>query len=198
MLLDIKELSMHPFPLVPVTSMIAIFFTAACSSSTNLPVRLEDGDSGLRDAETTSDSAIEIDAGPNLECNAIAQQGSSVSATGSADPAPKPAGGTTVDGTYVLTSVVGYGSAQAIPYKNRSTLEAKGLVVNVVEDTGKGDVRKTGTGTVVDVTLTLTETCAFPKRKLLIERANFTATATEIRLYGSAGGITLVQTFTKQ
>jgi hypothetical protein len=188
---------MHSSPFVTVTSMIATFFAVACSSST-VPVTREDADAGLRDAATARDAAIEVDAEPDLECNSIAQQGSIVRATGSADPAPKPAGGTTVDGTYVLTSVVGYGSAQAIPYKNRSTLEAKGLVVNVVEDTGKGDVRKTGTGTVVDTTLTLTETCAFPKRKLLIERANFTATATEIHLYGSAGGITLVQTFTKQ
>jgi hypothetical protein len=188
-----QESTMQPPFFVLIAA--AALNTFACSSA-RVPASSSASDAGLN---SDGDAAnIDIDAGPNPECNAVAQEGASVSATGSTSAAPKPTGGTTVDGIYVLTTIVGYGSAQAIPYKNRSTLEARGLIVNVVEDTGKGDVRKTGSGVVTGTTLTLTETCAFPKRRLLTEQASFTASATEILLYGASGGITFVQTFTKK
>ena len=85
-----------------------------------------------------------------------------------------------------------------VDYKSKSTLQATGLTVNVVEDTGSGDVRKTGTGVVSGATLTLTETCAFPARTLRVERADFTATSDRIELFGDVSGRTLVQTFRKR
>ena len=157
------------------------------------------------DAAAAQDAAPETeapdggeDSGRPEECNSLEQAGEFVEARAEAGAAPKPEGGTTRDGVYVLESVVLYGATQAFEYRNKSTLQAAGLTVNVVEDLGRGDTRKTGSGVVSNTTLTLTETCAFPARSLRVERAEFTATADRILLFGAVGGRTLVQTFRKQ
>jgi hypothetical protein len=98
----------------------------------------------------------------------------------------------------VLTATTVYGTQRPIQGRSKSTLEKAGLIVNVVTDDGQGDARKTGNGVVQGTTLNLTETCAFPKRALKVERAAFTATASDIKLYGAAGGLTFEQTYTKQ
>lgn len=138
-----------------------------------------------------------VDSGGRRECNLLAQAGDFVAARTDPGAPPKPAGGVTQDGTYVLASVILYGATQAFDYQNKSTLQATGLTVNVVEDIGRGDTRKTGTGMVSGATLTLTETCAFPARPLRVERAEFTATSEQILLFGAVGRQTLVQTFQK-
>jgi hypothetical protein len=188
--------------LVGQISLCLVFGAAslACSSSAPAPALVPDSGAQEADAAATDAQADagSVDAAPNPECNSLIQLGTAVSASFSKGPAPTPTGGTTVDGMYVLTAIVGYGAGPGFVYSLKSTLEAKGLQVNVVEDNGTGDKRKTGNGVVSNTTLTLTESCAFPKRRLLVEKAAFTATATEISLYGQVGAFTLVQTYTKQ
>jgi hypothetical protein len=189
--------SMHAMEKISLCFIIGAGLLACSSAS---PVISPVPDSGGQDAGATDAQAdtATVDAAPNPECNSLTQLGTAVAVTFNKSPAPPPTGGTTVDGVYVLTSIIGYGTGAAFSLSSKSTLQAKGLEVNVVEDTGTGDKRKTGTGVVQQTALTLTETCAFPKRKLLVEQASFTATATEISLYGQVGPFTLVQTYTKQ
>ena len=176
---------------------------SACASDANeandagsaTPVASDAG--AGEDGAAPAEPDAEPDAGRAGECNALEQAGEFVAARSEPGAAPKPAGGVTEDGRYVLESVVLYGTTQAIDYRNKSTLQTVGLTVDVIEDTGRGDSRKTGTGAVRATTLTLTETCAFPSRPLRVERADFTATADRIELFGAVGGGTLVQTFRK-
>ena len=168
-------------------TVFALAGSAACTSAS----------SGRDMTVAAMDAAAPTDAA-DAQCNSVKQQGSVVTATASADKAPVPAGGTPASGAYVLTSVVEYGASQLIPYQNTSSLEVAGTTVYIVENTGKGDKRKNGDGTVNGTHFTLKETCAFPARSLLVEEADFTATDSQIMLFGAVGAVTLVQTYTRK
>ena len=172
---------------------------SATSSSSSGGAMIDAGEPGDGSSDAGAGATdAGADSGGLRACNAITQAGGFVAARSDPGAPPTPAGGTTNDGLYVLDSIVLYGVTQAFDYKSKSTLQATGLTVNVVEDTGSGDVRKTGTGVVSGATLTLTETCAFPARTLRVERADFTATSDRIELFGDVSGRTLVQTFRKR
>ena len=185
-----------------VATLICLVVATTCGCGTGAA----DGGSGgaITDARGPEDGSPDAgateagaDSGGLRACNAVTQAGGFVAARSDPGAPPTPAGGTPRDGLYVLDSIILYGGMQAFDYKSKSTLQATGLTVNVVEDTGSGDVRKTGTGVVSGATLTLTETCAFPTRTLRVERADFTATSDRIQLFGDVSGRTLVQTFRK-
>ena len=176
----------------------------ACTSSSVSPTSASSqtpGDAAQmnQDAAPPTQDAEAVDASTTpAQCNTLVQQGKPVVVTADPAEAPTASGGRTRDGSYVLTSMVLYGTPRPFDYALSSTLEAQGLRVNVLEDSSKGETRKTGDGKVEGALLTLTETCAYPKRALLVETAKFTATETTIALHGEVGGRTLVQTYTRQ
>ena len=156
-------------------------------------------------SDAASDAAT-VFIGDGGACNTIAQQApNDVKLLTSASTAPAPAGGTIVDGTYVLTAATQYDPGGMdgvwIGSFNKMTREIAGTVIQLIQTTPTVPVQtKNGTQTMAvnGLDMTVTPTCQFPvvaAKYALPETFRFTATATGLTLYATrakAGGGTVV------
>ena len=194
--------------LLVVSLACAVFFFACSTGPSGTPasVLATAADASVdyvEDASIVQDAAPALDANSTqvdagMMCNMLEHAGETVALKLQSGAAPPPTGGTAADGLYALSAINAYGSASEISYKLRSTLEKRGESVDVLESDDRGDRRKTGDAVVVGTTMRITETCAFPARRLQTERAPFSTTSTEIRLYVNVSGVVVEQIYTRK
>jgi hypothetical protein len=131
-------------------------------------------------------------------CNNLVADGPTVPYTVVAAAAPTPAGGTITDGTYELTSLTVYtgvnGSTTPIASTACMVMTVAGSTVQTVDVVNGQEHRYTSTLSVSGTMFTMNDTC--PARDT--SSIQLTATATEIRLYGTQSGFTMELRFTKR
>lgn len=173
------------------------------SSATDAAIELMQDAYILQDASVVQDSGSSLDASTNevdagAMCHSLVHVGSLVTLKVQPGVAPSPTGGSAADGVYFLSAINAYGNALPGSYKLQSTLEKRGNKVDVLESDERGDRRKSGEGIVIGTSMRINETCAFPTRRLQSEQAPFSATSTEIRLYGNVMGVVVEQIYTRK
>ena len=131
-------------------------------------------------------------------CNDLVNTAPTVTANWVATAAPTPAGGTIVDGTYVLTAVTEYsgpgGSTGPTSTSTSLLLTISGNTMQQVGRIGGQERRYTTLISTSGTTLTGTDTCPEPNTL----QVQYTATASELRVYSNGSAITLEQVCTKQ
>jgi hypothetical protein len=200
-----------------LTSVLAVFLGAACSSSSGTPngdggsqgdgASQSDGGSG-NDGSTpadggTTDAAQDVtpesggggDGAPTV-CNSIVDVAQTITVllAGSGLP-PTATGGTIVDGTYALTTGVIYGNYNGPSPHVRVAIQITGSTVQIVDDSAATTKTTTATFMAAGTGITATDTC--PDANVVNEA--YTATSTSLVVEVSiANGATFVETFTKQ
>lgn len=199
-------------------SVIALFVAVeACSSSDNPVIPPPDGDagqasdastqpetSGPADADAPSDAGADAPVDANTgACNTLTDVGPQVSYVSSSDPAPVAAGGTILDGTYALTSIVAYTTSSVTFPAGTATISISGSTVQSVTHSAGNNAKQTQTGTFTTsgTDFTITTTCSTNKTDggAGPRTTGYTATETTFALLldGGAQGV-LVTTYTKQ
>ena len=140
-------------------------------------------------------------AGP---CNDLEQQGQDVDLTGSQAPAPRPAGGTILDGTYVLTSSTLHTTDKPHGTKlvrmGKITMLVNGTTSQLVRHSADGRERRTTVNRVSSGTTTTTQTtCAYPSSSESGSTATaaFTATGKALQFITPGPAGTVVATYMK-
>ncbi|NOU29505.1 MAG: hypothetical protein HOO96_16500 [Polyangiaceae bacterium] len=193
--------------LAAAASLIAI--VTACSGRLDSSSSSSGGSSGPPDGGSGSSSSSSSSSssggssgsdGGN-QCNTLTQEGALVRMA-SANPGEPPAakGGTIATGKYTLTSATYYKTVTELPISAKLTLEKLpgDTFAAISTKNGNEDRRSTATIATSGATLTLTETCAFPSEIAPPGSAEYTATATELRLYGKVDTLVLEQVYTKK
>lgn len=145
-----------------------------------------------------SNATTGIPDGSTQACNALADDGPTVTPTAVASAGPSPAGGAITDGTYVLSTVTLYTGPGG------STIAPNGTFSGVIQISGSrmlqvgaingAEQRYVSTFTTSGTSISTTDTCPTPKSATL----SFSATATGLRIYDSTIGGTLEQAFSKR
>ena len=154
----------------------------------------------IDNADADADGAVETDASggadtPDGGCNGLTQLGAPVTPTCDPGSAPAAAGGTIVDGTYLLTESRFYGSCSTEPLAE-TLVVAQGIVQSIATGAGGGAIRASvsyqlgANGT----TLAETQTCPAPVQTTV----RFSATPSTLTIYLSTLLATRVSTFTLQ
>ena len=136
------------------------------------------------------------DATPGPACNTLRNDGPAVSVMASTATAPAPAGGTIVDGTYVLTAATGYAISPAvIPTTTLSAvMQIAGSTMQQAGTINGEERRYTSTLATSGTSVTTTDTCPAADSNTY----RYTATTTSLRIYAALGASTLEQTYTKR
>lgn len=166
------------------TATTLSFVLAACSAE-DPKLALPPADGGaLEAASPPPDAAPNEDAGSpttadsGSPCASIADEGDVVTYVVEAADPPAPAGGTILDGTYVLTSgtfFTGPGGESGLGDKRSMTIRVTGTVVEGARTEGTWRF----TYTIDGATLHMTETC--PRQHL--EDLGYSATPTSLTLF---------------
>lgn len=154
-----------------------------------------------RDAATAADTGAG-DAGAT--CNDVAQLGAHVDYVSSTTPAETPAGGTVIDGTYVLTKFVIHTPAFAdgtvlLPI-GKTTAVIGGGTMRIVLTDPQGAVKRTNeTLTLAGMAVTTASACTFPQVDAAAapRTGKFTATATTFTIFLDTPNGPIVNEYTK-
>ena len=131
-------------------------------------------------------------------CNALVNDGPSVTSTIVHDDAPVPAGGTLKAGTYTLSAFTFFGdeaiTAGLGTVTEQEVIQVSGSTLQTVQLSKGVETRFTATFSTSGSTLSSTETCPDTDQGSI----EFTATDTELRLYVTTSSVTAEATFTKR
>jgi hypothetical protein len=190
---------------------LSLAMSVACvSSSPTAPVTGSSLDSG------TFDATVEVDGGsgdasaptddvqvspatcfaeaglPDGECTDLQELGASVTGTCPTGAQPAGAGGTVVDGTYVLTAQARYIDGGCVSETFQATMTVFGTCSSRVDGLSGGTtlITRDSTFETSGNVLTRTATCGAS-----LPAATYTATATQITIFDQGGSVT---TWTKQ
>jgi hypothetical protein len=137
--------------------------------------------------------ASAFDAGEN-DCNGLSQVGPAVTATCAAGAAPAALGGTVLDGTYVLTATVLFGTC-ALPDLSETLVISQGTVESLATSADGTVTRKSLTYEIPQPGTLLVETQTCPSG--LIANIRYSATPTTLTIYLTNALTTRVSTFTR-
>ena len=129
-------------------------------------------------------------------CNTLTDDGPTITLMAVVGQAPTPAGGTVVDGTYVLAATTLYTAATTMipPTTSSAVIQIAGSTMQQVGLINGQEKRYTSTFTVTGTTVATTDTCPAPS----MGSHQYTATTTELRIYDSATIGTLEQKYAKR
>lgn len=169
--------------------LVACALAAGCSDV---------GGGGSIDADVTDAS---IDARPidAAACNAVVNQGTLLAIQQVAQAAPTPAGGTILDGTYVVTASTIYTGVGGLTGPNGSMVQATSVnsagTYQYVDEGGGTVNRSIGTFSTGATDITITQTCPDPTQ---LTFTRFDASATTLTIYDDRNVAAVVAlTFTK-
>lgn len=128
-------------------------------------------------------------------CNTLVDDAPTISLMLAAGSAPTPAGGTVVDGTYVFTAATLYTTVSSVPPTSFSAvLQIAGTTMQQVGTINGAEQRYTSTIDVNGTSVTTSDTCPMPN----VATHQFTATATELRIYDASALGTVEQMYMKR
>jgi hypothetical protein len=129
-------------------------------------------------------------------CNTLTDDGPTITLMAIIGQAPTPAGGTVVDGTYVLAATTLYTAATTMipPTTSSAVIQIAGSTMQQVGQINGQEKRYTSTFTVTGTSVATTDTCPAPS----MGSHQYTATATELRIYDANPIGTLEQKYTKR
>ncbi len=198
-------------------SILLLAVLPACSSSTTSTTPTQDSgasvhDSGasVQDSGSGQDSAQATDSGSSQDstaqgtdsgtsitdgasgdagaCNTLANSGAPVQLMTSGAEPPSGTGGTVVNGTYTLTSIVLYDGLQDAGMSPAASLTISisgDTVQSIASTSGQPAVVETSTFTTSGTSFTLTQTCPGGGN---VQTGTFTATATMLTLFTAGAG----------
>jgi len=138
--------------------------------------------------------ACTAETGRPFLCNTLVNDGPTITVMTSSDPAPVPLGGGLVDGTYDFSAGTFYGPATVDVPTIRAVLEISGRTMQQVGSIDGDERRYSSTWSISGTTLSTTDTCPTSYS----ESFEFTATATELRIYGELDSGILEQIYTRR
>ena len=159
-----------------------------CKSSPTIDLADADTDAAIQDGAAGGDT-------PAAGCNSLSQLGAPVTPTCDPGSAPAAAGGTIVDGTYVLTASRFYGACSTEPLAE-TLVVAQGTVQSVATGADASAIRASVSYQLAANGTTLAETQTCPARVQTTIR--FSATPTTLTIYLGTLLSARVSTFTLQ
>jgi hypothetical protein len=128
-------------------------------------------------------------------CNALVNDGPTITIMASTSGAPAPTGGTIVDGTYVLTAATVFGVSSIPQVTASAVFQFSGNTMQQVGTVNGQLKRYTSTFTTMGTSISTTDTCPAPD----MGTYGFSATATEISVFDTRAALgVLGQTYTKR